>query len=238
MPSKHPFTGIHYLWRGFGMLNTSGLKRFVIIPLIINIILFSLLVGYGYHLVGHLLSLLPNWLHWLSWIIIPIFFIACSIIVVYTFTIVANLIGAPFNSLLAEKVQLLTTGSKPNVDEGFIAAIKDIPRTMKREWHKILYYLPRALLLLALFFIPILNVVAGVLWFIFGCWMMAVEYVDYCMDNHKKSFRDLHKYLRSHCWTSLTFGFMVTIVTMIPVINFVVMPAAVIGGTLMYLENR
>ncbi|MGD9153165.1 MAG: sulfate transporter CysZ [Gammaproteobacteria bacterium] len=237
MKHKNPFSGIHYLFRGFNMLTTPGIKRFVIIPLIINIILFSLLIGLGYHFISYLISLLPHWLHWLSWLIIPIFFIASSIIIIYIFTIVANLIGAPFNSLLSEKVQLLTTGKKPREDEGFKEAIKDIPRTLKREWHKIVYYIPRALLLLILFFIPIINVIAGILWFVFGCWMMAVEYVDYPMDNHKKPFKELHHYLHTHCLQSLTFGASVAIISMIPVINFFVMPAAVIGGTLMYLEN-
>lgn len=238
MKNNNPLNGIHYLFRGFNMLTTSGIKRFVLIPLIINIILFSLLIGVGYHFINYLISLLPHWLHWLSWLIIPVFFIASSIIIIYIFTIVANLIGAPFNSLLSEKVQLITTGKKPREDEGFKEVIKDIPRTLKREWHKIAYYIPRALLLLILFFIPIINVIAGILWFIFGCWMMAIEYVDYPMDNHKKPFKELHSYLRAHCLQSLTFGASIAIISMIPVVNFFVMPAAVIGGTLMYLENN
>jgi len=234
----HAFSGIQYLFRGFNWLTKPGIKRFVIIPLIINILLFSALMFSGYYLVHHLVSLLPRWLHWLNWLIMPIFFIASSVIMIYTFTIIANLIGAPFNSLLSEKVQLLTTGKKPREDEGFKEAIKDIPRTLKREWHKIIYYIPRALSLLILFFIPVINVIAGILWFIFGCWMMSVEYVDYPMDNHKKPFKELHRYLRAHCLLSLTFGFSVMIMAMIPIINFFVLPAAVIGGTLMYLENR
>jgi CysZ protein len=68
--------------------------------------------------------------------------------------------------------------------------------------------------------------------------MMSVEYVDYPIDNHKKSFKSLHQYLRAHCWISLTFGFSVALASMIPVINFFVMPAAVIGGTLLYLERE
>jgi len=135
-------------------------------------------------------------------------------------------------------VQLITTGKKPRADEGFKEIIKDLPRTLKREWHKIAYYLPRAILLLILFFIPIINIIAGILWFIFGCWMMSVEYVDYPMDNHKKSFKNLHRYLHAHCWISLTFGFSVAIASMIPIVNFFVMPAAVIGGTLLYLERK
>ncbi len=96
--------GITYLIRGFRLLTKHGIKRFVIIPLIINIILFSTLMGGGFHIVSYLVSFLPHWLHWLSWLLFPVVFATFSIVLIYTFTIAANIIGAPFNSLLSEKV--------------------------------------------------------------------------------------------------------------------------------------
>jgi CysZ protein len=236
--SNNPISGAAYFFRGFSMLTTPGLKRFVIIPLIINIILFSLLIWSGYHFIDNLTSLLPHWLHWLNWLVFPIFFIASSIIIIYAFTIIANLIGAPFNSFLSEKTQLVLTGKKPREDECIKDAIKDVPRTINREWCKIKYYIPRAILLLILFFIPVVNIIAGILWFVFGCWMMSIEYVDYPMDNHKIPFKDLHRYLRKHCLMSFGFGLTVAVISMIPIINFIVMPAAVIGATIMYLDHQ
>jgi CysZ protein len=57
--------------------------------------------------------------------------------------------------------------------------MKDIPRIMKREWQKLAWYLPRAIVLLILYFIPgIGQTVAPVLWFLFSAWMLAIQYCD------------------------------------------------------------
>lgn len=232
------YFGFHYIFRGFSMLGTKGIRRYVILPILINLILFVILLGTGVHFINFAVRLLPHWMQWLKWIVDPLFFIAASISLVYFFTMITNLIGAPFNSLLSEKIEIMLTGQKPNKDEGIRDAIKDIPRTLKREWHKIMYYIPRAILLLILTFIPIINIVAGILWFIFSSWMMAIEYLDYPLDNHRTTFQEMKQHLRENSLSSLGFGFSVAIISMIPIINFVVMPAAVIGATQMYLDQK
>lgn len=230
--------GFIYLLRGFHLLLAPGIKRYVLIPLVMNVILFSLFLGFGVHFIDHYTNLLPHWLHWLSWFFNTIFILAALVILAYVFTLLTNLISAPFNSLLAEKVELMITGKRPYPNDTFRDAIKDIPRSLKQEFKKILYYLPRAIILLILFVIPGINIIASLLWFIFTCWMMAIEYLSYPMDNHKIPFQKTKKYLRAHYLSSLSFGCGVTMVSMIPIINFTVMPAAVIGATLMYIEQQ
>ncbi len=232
------YLGFHYLFRGFALLPTKGIRRYVILPILINLVLFTILLGTGIHFINYFVHLLPQWLHWLKWIVDPIFFIAISVALVYLFTIITNLIGAPFNSLLSEKIEIMLTHQKPNEEEGIKDAIKDVPRTLKRECHKILYYLPRAILLLILTFIPVINIAAGILWFVFSSWMMAMEYLDYPLDNHRTTFQEMKKHLRENCLSSMGFGFAVAIASMIPIINFVVMPAAVIGATQMYIDQK
>jgi len=227
----------HYLFRGFSMLFQKGIKRYVIIPVLINFIFFVLLIFTGIYFINYLSGHLPDYLRWLKWIFDIIFVLGGSIMLVYTFTIVTNIIGAPFNSLLSEKVEIMVAGQKPNEDEGIKAALKDAPRAIKRNLRILFYYLPRAILLLILFIIPVINLIASVLWFIFGCWMMSMQYLDYPLDNHKITFKDMYQHLRKHCIASMSFGCAVMIVSMIPIINFFVMPAAVIGGTLMYLDQ-
>jgi len=86
---------------GFGLLFGPGIKRFVIIPFIINAGLFYLAIELlRNQLDTWLEQLLPGWLSWLEWLILPLFWIAILLIVFYTFTVIANLVAAPFNSLL------------------------------------------------------------------------------------------------------------------------------------------
>ena len=43
-----------------------------------------------------LLQRLPGWLAWLEWLMWPIFALAVVLLLFYTFTMIANIIGAPF----------------------------------------------------------------------------------------------------------------------------------------------
>ena len=102
-----------------------------------------------------------------------------------TFSTIANWIAAPFSGLLAEQLEARLTGATPP-DVGVFGIMKDIPRIMKREWQKLARYLPRAIVLLLLYFIPgVGQTVAPVLWFLFSAWMLAIQYCDYPFDNHK-----------------------------------------------------
>ena len=71
----------------------------------------------------------------------------------------------------------------------------------------------------------------------FGAWMMSIQYVDYPMDNHGISMPMLRQTLRTRRLSSLGFGAAVMLATMIPFINFIVIPAAICGATLFWLEE-
>ena len=94
-----------------------------------------------------------------------------------------------------------------------------------------------AVFVLILSFIPVLNVVAPVLWFLLGAWMMSIQFVDYPMDNHQLSFTDVKEAVRSRRLSSMGFGGVVALCTGIPIVNFFVVPAAVVGATLLWCEE-
>ncbi len=37
------FKGVHYLFAGFGLITRPGIKRYVVMPLVINILMFTLI---------------------------------------------------------------------------------------------------------------------------------------------------------------------------------------------------
>jgi CysZ protein len=139
--------------------------------------------------------------------------------------------------LLAEQLEGRLTGT-PLPDSGWVGLIKDIPRIMKREFQKLGYYLPRALGLLLLHFIPGFGqTVAPVLWFLFSAWMLSVQYCDYPFDNHKVSFQQMRQALRQHKSANMQFGALVSLFTMIPIINLAILPVAVCGATAMWVDR-
>jgi CysZ protein len=160
-----------------------------------------------------------------------------SLVTGYLFTAVALIVASPFNALLAEKAEELITGKEVASLEGLGAALMSMPRGILRELSKLIYYVPMAVFVLILSFIPVLNVVAPVLWFLLGAWMMSIQFVDYPMDNHQLSFADVKEAVRSRRLSSMGFGGVVALCTGIPIVNFFVVPAAVVGATLLWCEE-
>lgn len=234
----NPFIGPLYAIKGFNLIRRPGLRRYVLIPLLVNIVLFSGAIWLSAaYFDAAMAQLLPQGYEWLEWLLWPLFAAAMLLVMFYTFTLVANLICAPFNDLLAEKVERELTGTVQGEDTSLMQALKQSPKALWNEVRKLGYFLVRAIPLLILFFIPVLNLIAPFLWIAFSASLLAKEYLDYPMANHGFSFDQQRDILKRHRVASLSFGGSVMVLTMIPVVNFVVMPLAVAGATALYLER-
>lgn len=234
-----------YLLRGLHLVRTPGLRRYVAIPLLVNILCFGVL--------GWLLwDSFDNWLDQLSWfddasgmgflalIGTLLRWLAALILLLasaYAFTLFANVIGAPFNGLLAERVQRHLTGVPPEQGSAWREFLTALPRTIHGEIAKWIYLALWLVPLLLLQLVPLINVVAPLLLFTFGAWMMAIEYMDYPLGNHGLGFRQVRATLRARRGLALGFGTSVALVTLIPVVNLFVMPIAVAGATALYVER-
>jgi CysZ protein len=183
------------------------------------------------------MAYLPEWLSFLAWIIWPIIGLTIALVTGYLFTAVALLIASPFNALLAEKAEELITGQPVAGLEGLGAALMSVPRGIFREIAKLIYYIPMALFVLIVSFIPAVNAIAPLLWLLLGAWMMSIQFVDYPMDNHQRSFKDVRVAVAERRLSSLGFGGMVAAFASVPVVNFFVVPAAVVGATILYVEE-
>jgi CysZ protein len=233
--------GAQYLIDGARMLKQPALIPFVIIPLLVNIVIFATLItltiGAMSETLDYWIAKIPDWLSFLRALIWPLVALTLAIVTGYLFTLVAILIASPFNALLAEKAEELITGKPVAGLEGIVQAIASFPRALWRELVKIAYYLPLVLVVFVLSLIPPVTTVAPVLWFLLAAWMMAVQYVDYPMDNHLLEFADVKQVLRERRLSSIGFGGLVALVSGIPILNFFVVPAAVCGATLFWCEE-
>jgi len=235
-------SGVSYFFQGFKLIKTKGLKRFVLVPLVINLLLFSsafyFLLDYIQLSVNYIISIVPQWMSFikdaLSYILWPIAIITVLLLFALIFGTLANWIAAPFNGFLSEKVERYLSGEEMG-DEGLLDALKDTPRALAREFSKLTYFIPRASgFLLIFFFVPLFG---QIIWFLFTAWMMAVQYVDYPFDNHKADFRLTRDSLRQDKSRAFSFGIMVNIFSFIPVINFMVMPVSICGATAIYADH-
>lgn len=232
----------------FKLMTQPKVRLFIIIPLLINILVFALLfyyfAQYGAAKLSFLTShSLPSWLSWLEGILsyIKTFLLMLYLGILLTvFTILAtlcaNIIGAPFNGMLSEAYST-ALGHKPP----FVKFWPMVGKSLLREMIKFFYYLPRGILLVVcagiFYFIPILNLTIPVLFLWFSSWMLAVQYIDYPADNDQIAFSDLLNKMKANRAVLLGFGLTFTLLCTIPIVNLFVMPAAVLGATKMWHQT-
>lgn len=236
---NNPASGALYFVRGFAIVTRPGIRTYVIVPLAINVVLFAALLYFSASwLVGFATDMLPGWLDFLAWILIPTFVLAVFMAGFYTFNVVANLLAAPFNGLLAEAVERHLTGrSPPSAGGGWRTFFRELGATLVAEVRKLAYVAVRSLPLLVLFVIPGVNVVAPVVWMVVGAWMLAITYADYPMANHGIGFDELLARLRKRRLLVLGFGGAAMAALAVPVLNFLVIPCSVAGATAMWVEQ-
>ena len=237
----HLASGPQYLLRGLSLILEPDLRLFVLIPLAVNLLLFG---GAFYWLYLQLDTLfvwfndaVPSYFQWLKFVLWPLAIMVVLVVFSLLFTSVANFIAAPFNGLLAERVELKLTGA-PLPDDGWWGLLKDTPRMLAREVHKMVYYVPRALGCLLLFLVPVFGqTVAPILWFAFSAWMMAIQYCDYPFDNHKIDFAVMRQALAQKRKLNLGFGASVALCSSVPLVNLLIIPVAICGATALWVEH-
>ena len=157
-------SGFGYFFFGLELALTPGIRRFVILPLLINIILVGSALFYLFnHLntwIEQFIGQIPDFLSWLSYVLWPLLAITILATFSYFFSTLANFVAAPFNGLLAEKVEERLIGAPINSDVIW-SMVKDIPRILAREWRKLIYTLPKAIGLFLLLLIPALGQTLG-----------------------------------------------------------------------------
>lgn len=230
--ANNPLIAVGFLFKGAKLLTNPKLRAFILIPILINIVLYSVALALGYYYMDALITQsIPSWLHWLNWILWPLFFISFFVVGFFTFTVLANLIASPFYGLLAARTQALISGEAQIVEQ-------PLSHVIIAELKRVLYIITRLLPLLILFIIPVVNVVASFILAVFGAWCLAMEYMAYPLENEGLLFVEQKQLLKTVRLGALSFGGVTMMVLTMPVLNIIVAPAAVIGATIYLYEMR
>ena len=226
------------LGRGFRLIRQPGIRVYAVMPLIINSVLFASLIWFGYDqfspMVDKMMSNVPailGFLRGIIWLIITAF---TAIFVFFTFTPIANIVAAPFNALLSEKIETRLSGKSINSNSSFIKMVRT---SVLSQLRKLVYILFWSAVLLLISLSPLINFAAPFLWVIFGSWMLSLEYLDYPMGNHEFDFKQEKQILAARKGLALGYGSSVMVLTSIPLLNFIVMPVAVAGATVLWVEQ-
>ncbi|MGR8918732.1 MAG: sulfate transporter CysZ [Gammaproteobacteria bacterium] len=230
--------GVRLAASGLRLIAQPGVRVFVAIPLAINVVLFTLaLYGASSMLDSLMARYLGSWPEWIQSIAWGLFAILAAVIVFFTFSVVANLVASPFNGMLSEAVERMLDPAQPALEFSWRRVLADLRRTVFAELRKLLYIVLRALPLLLLSVIPGLNALAPPLWLLFGAWMLCLEYLDCPLGNHSVFFPRVVDEMRANRRLALGFGATMTLMTMVPLLNYFAMPAGVAGATRLYVRH-
>lgn len=234
------FKGAACFFKGLSLLTKPVIRRYAVAPIIVSTVLFALLIWFFVSqfdgIVEAMMARVPDWLAWLEWLLWIVFALLTGGLVFFTFVLLAGLVGSPFYGFLAEAVEVHLAGTRaPSVP--LVKSLVQLPRTLLGEVAKIVYALVLAVPFLVLFLIPVINIAAPVLWFLFCAWTTAFAYADYAMSNHGLGLREIRRVLGRRRLLALGFGSVAFLVLLIPFVNLLALPAAVAGGAVLWVEE-
>ena len=224
------------------MLWRPDIRWLVIMPLLINIILFLSATGFATQWlqdwITTITTSIPEWLQWLAWIIWFLFAILAMAIYAFSFTLLANLIGSPFYGVIAQRV----IATEANSTVGSTSADASAWQSVVREVQLIVYFVPRTLgvgvVALILSFIPVVNLLAPIIAASWAAWCLCLQYLDYAADSEGVAFVDLRNKVSANRLSSMGFGVSTMVASAVPVVNLVILPASVVAGSLLWCRQH
>lgn len=222
---------------GFAFMHRQGLRQYIWLPLIAN----ALIYGIGiWALLRHFSSLMNRFLPPEAWysflypLLWPLIAIMLVLIVFYSFSLLANLIAAPFNSFLSAAVEAIDSGRAPQTG---MSLGQEIWHSIVQEIRKTCFFLLWAIPILLTGFVPLLNLLTPFLWLIYAAWASYLQYMDYPMANNGIFFSQQRPILRRRYGDMLGFGGVASLLLMIPLVNLIAMPLCVIAATLHWTRH-
>jgi CysZ protein len=243
------WSGLRYPWRGarFVYVEHPELARLWIPPIIVTL---GLLIAAGWIAID-LHADVTDWLWtaptdsgwWasverfahrvLGWLV-ALVMLGLAVVVV---ALSSSVIAAPFNDALSEAVESAYFARQPlPFTVGRLA--RDMVRTVGLELLKLCLY---AAVMLPLFAVglaapvvgPVLQAAVG---FAVTALFFAVDYVDWPASRRELSASQRIRWAFAHLRAMLGLGTGVWLLLFVPLVNLLFMPAAVAGGTLLFLD--
>jgi CysZ protein len=236
--------GFSYPFRGLRLLSRyPALLKYIVIPFLINLIIFSSAVYFGLDFFkSTVVQYIPQgeawyWaiLYYAAWILAVL---VTAVLVFFLFTVVGNLIASPFNDLLSERAEEYLLGKRPETAFSFKGFFRDARSTLLSELKKMSFFLIGMVFLLLLNLIPALGqLVYSVAAILFTLFFLVMEYLGYVFGRKNFTFRDQRLYIWRRKFLTLGFGTGVLCMLAVPFLQFLCLPLAVLGATLLWCEN-
>jgi len=245
--------GLSYALRGmrFVYFQHPKLARYWLFPVLITgfalVAVFYGAGSYNEDVGGALWALFPeSWndttgwigglLSALRWIIELIAAVLITLLGLVLVLLLSSVVAAPFNDALSEAVEHIVTG-EPAPPFSFSRMLADVVRTIRLELGKaLLYIVVVGPMFLASFFVPVVGQAVSLVGFALTAIYLGIDYVDWPAARRNWSVGDRIRFARRQLPAVGGFGTGVWVLLFIPLLNLFFMPAAVAGGTMLFVD--
>lgn len=243
----------------FYLLRNPSLLSYVLIPIVVNLVFgIALYIGLlrpglrearalGLNLdsrLDRLVADFPRWLNWLGFLGDGLGVVLSGLFVLILFLLTGLLLvqfgvilGSPWYGQLSEQLEKRRLGALPQLEEGGLAIVWDIWRSLAYEVKKLVLALGLALGFFLLNFVPgVGTIVASVGWVAIAALTVGLDFLDAPLERRRLRFRDKLRTLWESLPASASFSLVCLAAVSIPIVNFVTIPLCVAGGTLFFCD--
>ncbi|NQV12018.1 EI24 domain-containing protein [Candidatus Uhrbacteria bacterium] len=245
MPQKIA-DGFFLMFKGWGeMFQIKGIWLLLIVPVLINLALFA-----GF-LVLFITSIVPTVFGWfgsmsflsgvfgatwsmtitsvIGWIVTILIFVVCLIIYAFAFSIIAEILGAPFYEEIGLRID-----QKHKIKIVERPWYKEVLMTLSQESRKLVAIAGIGIVVFFLQFIPVIGQIGSVA-IGFGVLVLTLgaDAVGPALYRRGLILSDRRRWVIKHIWPVMGMGLAKALGLVVPVLNIVVLPMAASGGTLL-----
>lgn len=235
-------TGALYPFRAVGLLaRHRDLWRFALIPLLINtvvgVLLYGVLLTLGLHRIDAIVAPTPlgQVIADILRVLLIVLLLAVIGILVASFGVA---LGAPWYAQLSERLEVLRLGSVPTTPLSLSSLVYELVRALLFELKKLLLLLGIGLPLLLLNFVPgvgqVISTVGGLA---LGATITCLDFFDGPLERRRLSFRQKLGVIWRCLPGSAGFGLVCLGLISIPLLNLLLIPLCVAGGTLFLCDT-
>lgn len=237
---NHVRTGIGSLGSGFGiMLRAPGLLLLGAVPALVSAVLLLVglvaLISVSGDLVVWMTPFADGWGPWWRGLVRVVVGVAlvggAGMLGALSFVALTLLIGGPFYERIAESAE-----ARLGLDVGADGAgwWRQARRGIADAIKLVLLAVAGGAVAFAFGFVPVVGqTVVPVLAVLFGAWVISLEMTGMVFQRRGTGLRQRHRVLWRHRRAVLGFGVPTYLLCLVPVAQLVVIPSAVVGGTLL-----
>jgi len=223
---------------------TPRLRRYVVVPILVNLVvaavLYGTLLSLGFRLVDRLVGEVSGPLAGLAALLQVLVVILLLFGVGFLLVRFGVVLGSPWYARLSGEVEALRRGAeRPAEPFSLAGAGRDLARAVGYEVRKLALLAAVGVLLLAANLVPVLGQVTGTAG---GALLAAVvaclDFFDGPLERSRLSFRGKLAVIRSTAPASLGFGLVSAGLLAIPFVNLLCLPLCVAAGTIFVADRH